>query len=156
KRPAQRGRQLVLPVIAAAALVFSIVHVVRAQKPRVHPEPLSATATVIGSGDRIAGTGVVEPASEDVDAGSHRAGIVAVVPVHAQDRVKEGAALFCLDDRAASAELRARNADLTMARAQLARLQNMPRAEELPALVARVGEAQAHLDDAEDNLHRTS
>jgi multidrug efflux pump subunit AcrA (membrane-fusion protein) len=147
---------MVLPILAAGCFVFSVVHVVRAQKPRMHPAPLAATVGVPISGDRIAATGIVEPSSENIHVGSHRPGIVTVVNVRAQDVVQAGATVFCLDDRAATAELHAREADLTMARAQLDRLARMPRAEELPPLAARVGQERARLEDLDDQLRRTT
>jgi multidrug efflux pump subunit AcrA (membrane-fusion protein) len=148
-----KTKQWVLPGIGAAFFTFSVVHIVGAQKTRAYPAPLTEPTTA--TGDRIAGTGVIEPSSENISAGTHRSGVVDKVLVHAGDVVKQRDPLFCLDNRAQTAELHGREADLSMARSQLDRLTRMPRAEELPPLMARVGEAKAKLEDADDNLQRT-
>jgi len=148
-----RTRQWALPALGAVLFTFSMVHVVRAQKTRAHPEPAFAPAPP--AGDRVAGVGIVEPSSENVAAGSHRSGVVARVHVRAGASIANGDPLFCLDERAALADLEARRSDLALARALLDRIVRSPRAEELPPLVARVAAARAHLVDAEDNLART-
>ncbi len=142
-----------LPVIALAALGFAVIHVVKAQQtpPKLDP-PAAPARSPYGKG--VAAAGIVEPNTEVVSLGSHLSGVVKEVCVKVGDRVGEGAPLFRLDDRAARAEWHARRAALRSAKAQLIKLEMMPRPEELPALEARVSEARANLNDREDVLRR--
>jgi multidrug efflux pump subunit AcrA (membrane-fusion protein) len=148
-----KARYWGLPAIGAALFIFSVIHVVRAQKTHEHPAPVAPPT--LASGNHVAGTGVIEPSSENILAGSHRSGVAAKVLVTAGAEVRRGSPLFCLDDRAAVADVRLREAELAVAEAQVARLAHMPRKDELPPLVARVAQAQAKLDDADDVLRRT-
>jgi len=75
-------------------------------------------------------------------------GIVTSIPVKVGDRVKAGDVLFALDDRAARAEVASRRAQFAAAQQTLARLEDLPRPEEIPAAQARVQEAEASLNDA--------
>jgi multidrug resistance efflux pump len=70
------------------------------------------------------------------------------------DRVRRGESLFRIDDRDLTAELKVREASLRAAVAQLHRLANMPRAEDLPPAVAAVEEARARLLDAQASYNR--
>jgi HlyD family secretion protein len=63
--------------------------------------------------------------------------------------VHAGQKLFSLDDRDLQAELRVKEAALEAARAQLRKLEEQPRAEDIPPAEAKVREAQANLADAE-------
>jgi multidrug resistance efflux pump len=69
--------------------------------------------------------------------------------------VKSGDPLFALDDRKQQADLVVKEATLAEARARLARLNQAPRAEELPPALARVKEAEAILEDARHQLQIT-
>jgi multidrug resistance efflux pump len=137
-----------IPVIAAFALTFGIISVVRSQPrreatdPPVQP-PESAFAR------NVAAVGLVEPESENVDVSCPVSGLVTAVYVNAGDRVHAGQKLFSLDDRDLQAELRVKQAALTAAQARLKKLQEEPRAEEVPPAEAKVREAQANRSDAE-------
>jgi HlyD family secretion protein len=162
-------RKVALPLAALAMLVFAIYHVVRAQQtpPKLDP-PVQPARSPFGKG--VAGAGLVEAQTENISVGSHLPGIVQRVlvkvgdkaykdvdaPVQIGDRVIQGKGtpLFVLDDRALRAEWAVRQAALLSARAQLEKLQQLPRAEELPPLQARVRELQAQLVDREDQLRR--
>src|SRR5262249_50070055 len=63
--------------------------------------------------------------------------------------------LFRLDDRALRAEWATRSANLAAAKAQLAKLEAMPRAEEVTPAEARLREAKANLVDQLDQYERT-
>ena len=93
----------------------------------------------------VAGAGMVEPQTENISVGSPVPGIVVEVPVKVGQKVKAGDPLFRLDDRELKAELAVRKAALADAKAELARLEAMPRPEELPAAEAQVREAQGRL-----------
>ena len=69
-------------------------------------------------------------------------------------KVTKGDRLFQLDARQLQAELAAREANLLMARAKLKRTFDQPRPEELPALEAKVLEADANLRNEKDQLDR--
>ena len=154
-----------VPAVAALALGFATVNVIRAAESKPDLEPPEAPPST-SFADRIGGVGIVEPASEPIAMSVPLAGQVAEVFVKAGDDVKPGAALFRLDDRerraeldvrrarAASARSRAVSADahLAAARARLVRLEHAPRTEDLPPLEAKVRAEQAALEDARVQL----
>jgi multidrug resistance efflux pump len=147
-------KKYLLPVVSLAMLTFAIVHVVRGQqaKPTLDPPTPPARAPF----DRpIGATGVVEAQTENIAIGSYVPGVVVEVLVKVGTAVKAGDPLFRLDDRPLRAELAARKASLELAEKQLARLEAMPRPEEVPPPTARVREAEANLVDLEDQLRRT-
>jgi multidrug resistance efflux pump len=154
-----------VPAIAALALGFALVNVIRAAERRPElppPEPPPSSSFA----DRIGGVGIVEPASEPIALSVPVAGQVAQVFVIAGQDVKSGDPIFRLDDRERRAELALRRAniasarsraaaagaELAAARARLSRLQHSPRAEELPPLEAKVRAATAVLEDARVQL----
>ncbi len=97
----------------------------------------------------IAGSGIVEPLSQNVALGTALSGLVLEVAVTHGQRVERGALLFRIDDRALQAVVAARRADLVTARAECKRLESLPRAEELPPARALVAAAEAELADAQ-------
>src|SRR5262245_53536483 len=147
-------RKIGLPLVAMALLAFAVFHVVRAQQvpPKLGP-PVPPARSPFGSG--VAGAGLVEANTENISVGSHLPGVVTKVHVKVGDRVEKGQPLFELDDRALKADLAVKQAAVDSARAQLHKLKQMPRKEELPALQARVDEAKANLVDQEDLLARS-
>jgi multidrug resistance efflux pump len=97
---------------------------------------------------------VVEPQTENIKVGSPLSGVVVAVNVHVGQRVKAGDELFRLDNRAQMADLRCRQAALEAAQADLTRLENQPRPEELPVSESQVADWEANLADQEDQLMR--
>jgi len=146
-------RRLTIPAIAGAMLLFAIYHVVKAQQtvPNL-PPPVEPARSPFGS--TLAAAGVVEAQTENIAVGSHLPGVVVEVAVKVGQKVPAGAPLFRLDDRQMRAELALREANLESAKAQLAKLEMQPRAEELPASEARVREAQATLESWSDQYER--
>jgi multidrug resistance efflux pump len=146
-------RKFVLPLAALAMLVFAVYHVVRAQQvpPKLDP-PVSPARSPFGKG--VAGAGLVEAETENIAVGTNLPGIVTEVYVKVGAKVKKGEALFKLDERALKAEWRVRKAALDSATAQLEKLRQMPRQEELPALEAKVAEMKANLADQLDQSQR--
>jgi multidrug efflux pump subunit AcrA (membrane-fusion protein) len=133
-----------LPLAALALLGFAVFHVGHtpawqplASPPQTPSEPPFPAALVA--------RGVVRAGGGNVHVAAPVPGVVTEVPVQVGQEVREGEVLFRLDDRALRAELRARQARLATARAQLARLEQLPRPEQLPASAARVREANAQL-----------
>lgn len=102
-----------LPILAVGALAFAVVSVVNSHQPRRAVTPAFAPPTSPYA-SRVAGLGMVEPASETVAVATELGGVVARVHVVAGQRVAAGQPLFALDDRAWRAAL----ADAEAARAQ--------------------------------------
>src|SRR5271166_6605957 len=113
----------------------------------------------------IYGLGLVEAQRENIPIGTAVPGVVLEVfvdgrpgydPPHKKvgDRVRKGEPMFRIDDRDLKAELKIRESSLRAAVAQLHRLEQMPRAEDLPPAVAAVDEARARLFDSEAAYNR--
>ncbi|MGE0386523.1 MAG: HlyD family secretion protein [Gammaproteobacteria bacterium] len=136
-----------LPAVAAVVFAIAALLVWRSQPDTLkaeplHPPPAAAFAT------GIAAVGLVEPASENVALGTAVPGLVRAVHVRTGEDVSAGQPIFTLDDRDLRALLAVRMQELQAARAGLARLERMPRPEDLPPLRARVREAEHALADA--------
>lgn len=144
----------ILPVIAAGCLVFAAVHLAKSQQPQSETEPPLAPAK--SPFDRqVAGLGIVESRTENVAIGSHVPGIVVKVLVKEGERVPAGAPLLELDTRQVQADIRVKESMLAIARAQLAKLEAMPRSEELPPMAAQIAEIQAQVKQKEDAFGRS-
>jgi HlyD family secretion protein len=139
-----------LPIAAAICLAFAVYHVVRTAG---EPLPLPGNVTAPGS-PALAVTGIIEARTGNIAVASPVPGIVAQVMVEVGQHVSAGAPLFRLDDRSLLAELRIREAKLSAAQAQLARLEQMPRADEVASSAAGIGEARAHLATQQAKLDR--
>ncbi|HEV3142296.1 MAG TPA: biotin/lipoyl-binding protein [Gemmataceae bacterium] len=146
-------RKYLLPVIGAAMFVFAVYHVVRAQQVAPKTDPLIAPAKSPFE-KTVAGTGMVEPETENISIGSPLPGLVVKLDVRVGDKVQCGQPMFRLDDRNWQAELAARKANLQSAQAQLDRLRAQPRAEDVPPAEARVNQAEANLVDLKDQYDR--
>jgi HlyD family secretion protein len=146
-------RKLILPALALGLLVFAVIHVVKAQQPATKSkppvEPPRAPFT-----NTVAGAGIVEARTENISIGSHLPGVVTEVLVRVGEKIDRGTALFRLDDRAMRSNLRVMQANLTAAKAELTRLESLPRPEELPAAEARVNEAKALLAEQQAHYER--
>jgi multidrug resistance efflux pump len=105
----------------------------------------------------VAGTGLVEARTENIGLGSALAGLVREVYVPADKvgvRVKAGTPLFRIDDRHLRAERKFAEASLEVARAELAKLDALPRPEELPVSAAKVAAARAQRALLADQFER--
>jgi multidrug resistance efflux pump len=151
---ASKARSYFLPALALTLMGFALYHVV---ETRPAPAETSSPAEPPRSpfAWSIAGAGIVEARTENLAVGSPVAGVAVEVFARVGQTVGPGDRLFRLDDRALRAELQVRQAELAVFQAQLARLENLPRPEDLPASAARVREAQASLGQEEDRLKRT-
>jgi HlyD family secretion protein len=142
-----------LPLIGIVAFAFAVKQMTAAQQktpPAVPPvEPAKSPFA-----RQLAGSGIIEPETENISIGTHLPGVVEQVHVKVGDMVRPGMPLFRLDDRQLNAELVVRKATLENARAALEKLNNAPRPEELPPLRARVAEMEAGLDDQAKQLAR--
>src|SRR3989454_8147599 len=137
-----------VPLIAAIALVFAVGAVI-AMKPVRHAEPPPSPPPATKFQSAVGAVGLVEANSENIDLSCAVSGMVTGVYVKAGDRVQAGQKLFSLDDRDLQADLGVKRAALEAARARLTKLEEQPRAEDIPPAEARVREAQANLADAE-------
>lgn len=112
----------ILPILAIIGIIFAVLFIFRELPDREieDPEnqPAKAPAALADSG-RVAGAGLVEPASEVIDIGSALSGLIMDVRVQPGDRVEKGQALFLVDDRAARARLQEANAAIAEARAAI-------------------------------------
>ena len=87
-----------IPLFALAMLVFASWSVASKYHPRtVTPPPIAAPTSPYD--DDVAGSGIVEPASEVIALATERGGVVTRIEVVAGDLVKAGQPLFSIDDR---------------------------------------------------------
>ncbi|MGZ5586813.1 MAG: efflux RND transporter periplasmic adaptor subunit [Methylobacter sp.] len=105
-----------LPILAAAGFLFAAYTVVNSNKP-VPVAPAVAPPASAPFKSFIAGAGIVEAKSRNIEIGTPLSGIVKTVAVKVGDKVKAGAPLFYLDDRETRAELAVKRADLAKAKA---------------------------------------
>lgn len=150
----------VLPLVAVAALVFALIHVLKAGQtpPPAEPRVPPARNPFAGEGlpkAVVSGAGLVESCTENISVGADVPGVVRKVFVKVGATVKAGEPLFELDRRSLEAEERMREADLKAARASLTKLKAMPRQEEKPPLEARKRESEANLRDQEELYKRS-
>ena len=151
-------KQFIIPLIAVGGVTFAINHVVRSQQPPTVKSPLvepprSPFATT------VAGAGIIEARSDasntaNIAVGSELSGVVSIVCAKVGAKVKAGDLLFELDDRQMRAELAYREANLAASKAQLVRLEQMPRPEEVPPSEAKLREAESNVKLQSDQLAR--
>lgn len=146
-------RKLSLPILGLVGFVFAVAVVIQGSKPVV-AAPAVAEPAKAGFARFVAGAGLVEAQSENIAIGTPVAGVVMDVAVRPGDAVKKGDLLFRLDDRALKAEFALQQAQLEVTRSQLARLENKPTPESVPAAEARVADAQVALKLAQEQLGR--
>jgi RND family efflux transporter MFP subunit len=107
-----------LPILAIAGFLFAAYTVINSNQPvpvaKAVTEPASAPFKAF-----IAGAGIVEAQSQNIDIGTPLPGIVKTVVVKVGDQVKAGAPLFYLDDRDTRAILAIKLADLAKAKADV-------------------------------------
>lgn len=147
------SRNLILPAIAAIAFTFMGVHVARTHQTIPEYAPLIEPSRTPYR-KSIAGSGIVESRSENVSVGSPVAEVVVEVCADEGKIVQAGDMLFRLDDRLRRSNLNVQKSLLTFARAELKRLEQQPRPEDIPPSEARVRQASADLVAREDTLKR--
>jgi len=105
-----------LPILAVAGFLFAAYTVINSNQPvpvaKAVTEPASAPFKAF-----IAGSGIIEAQSQNIDIGTPLPGIVKTVTVKVGDQVKADAPLFYLDDRDTRATLAVKLADLAKAKA---------------------------------------
>jgi HlyD family secretion protein len=146
-------QKFLLPILSLAGLLLAFHTVAQGERPTPAAPPAAEPAEAPFP-RTIAGSGIVEAASQNIAIGTPLSGVIAEVPVVQSQSVAAGAILFRLDDREFRAEADVRRAILEAARAELAQLAALPRAEDLPPARARAESAEAWWRDAEAQLAR--
>ena len=103
---------------------------------------------------RVAGAGIVEASSRNIDIGVFTSGIVTEVAVQPGQQVKRGDVLLKLDSRDAEATVSLQQAAVEVARHQLDELKQLPRPEDVPIAEAKVRAAQALVEQQQKRLVR--
>jgi len=148
-----KWRFLVLPVLAIAGASLAVYTVKKQARPAPVAPP-SGEPTRSPFGNRVAGSGLVEPVTEIVNVGTPIGGVVESVQVHEGDVVKKGQELFIIDQRMMKSQLQSAKARLEVARRKLDQLKSLPRAEDLAKAQAVVEQRRAALKDAQSRLDR--
>lgn len=139
-------RKYLLPVFAGIGFLFALWMVLQGGKP-IPPSTPIAQPPRPPYVSKISGAGILEAGTRNIGIGTPVAGIVAQIHVSVSQHVKPGDPLFTLDDRKEQALLMVRKAALIEAEANLKRLLEAPRKEELPPARAKVKEAEANVRD---------
>lgn len=151
----------ILPIAALIGVAFAAWLIFFGLPDRSTSDPAQQPPKATGAlanAPRVAGSGIVEPASEVIDIGSALSGLVTDVRVRPGDRVGRGDVLFMVDARAARASLDQANAAIGEARAAIneaAAAQSTARQQldlyrnlSDPAAVSRAEVIRAEGDDA--------
>ncbi|SHN63204.1 efflux RND transporter periplasmic adaptor subunit [Erythrobacter sanguineus] len=112
----------ILPIIAVVGVIMAAWFIIGKLPNRDTVEPAEQPPKAVGAlanAPRVAGAGIVEPASEVIDIGSALSGLVTDVRVKPGDRVAQGEVLFTVDARAARASLTQAAAAISEARAAI-------------------------------------
>jgi HlyD family secretion protein len=152
----KRNLLWLLPISAGVMFLVAARHVYTEQQPltRLAPPQTPARTPYTHS---IGATGIIEAASQNIAVGSALSGIVLDVDVPVEcvgQHVKAGDPLFRVDDRQLRAQLGLAQARAAAARAQLKRLEQQPRPEEIPPSEAKVQAAKANADRTQDEYQR--
>ncbi|MEY4769326.1 MAG: Multidrug resistance protein MdtN [Planctomycetota bacterium] len=148
-----KWRFLVLPVLAIAGASLAVYTVKKQARPAPVAPP-SGEPTRSPFGNRVAGSGLVEPVTEIVNVGTPIGGVVESVLVREGDVVNKGQNLFTIDQRMMKSQLQSAKARLEVARRKLDQLKSLPRAEDLAKAQAVVEQRRAALKDAQSRLDR--
>jgi HlyD family secretion protein len=161
RKPIRRQRslgglfiQFFVPLGAIALLVFAVKHVNETRKVDTPVAPPVVPAKAPFS-NTVAGNGMIESQNENIAVGTPVPGLVVEVFVAEGQKVKVNQPLFRLDDRRLKSELKVHQADVLAAQAEVQRLENEPRPEEIPVQEAMIAEAEANLTQQADSLRRT-
>jgi HlyD family secretion protein len=146
-----------VPLSAGMMLLVATRHVYTQQQPLKPLEPPQTPARTPFD-HSIAATGILEPSSTNVAVGSALAGVVLEVHVPVDRvgaRVKSGEPLFQVDDRHLHAQIALAKTRAASARAQLTKLAELPRPEDVPPSEAKVQAAKANADRTRDEYDRS-
>lgn len=143
-----------LPGVAVVLVIFAIGFALYLERPEANPPP-PVSPSVSPFGHTVAGAGQVEPSTEAsvngyISVGTQLGGVITQVHARIGQEVKKGQLLFELDKRQTEADLQVRQAALENAKAQLEKLNRLPRPEEVQPLEAQARVAEANLKSAKD------
>lgn len=144
-----------ITILLALAGLAAAIWVTATNKKELPSPPPSQPPAVNPFPNGLAALGFVEARSREVETGVPEPGLVLEVLARPNEQVKAGQPLFRMDTRLLEADLVTARAGLAAAEAELARLEAMPRPEDVGPLEARVAEARAWADDAQRRLDRT-
>jgi len=144
-------RTYLIPILAIAGVLFAVVTVVKGSRPPVAQPPVIEPPRAPFA-SFVAGSGLVEASSQNIAIGSPVGALAVKVNVKVGDPIKAGDVLFELDAREQQAELAARNAAVSVASSQLAKLEAGTRPEFIPTALAKVAEAESSLADTRNQL----
>lgn len=145
-------RLVLLPALSLAGIGLATWTVHAGNLP-VTPSPGLTTPPASPFSTRVSATGIVEARSRNVSLGVARAGLVTELLVDIGSDVAKDQVLLRIDDRDARARLAVREAELVSARAELERLRQLPRSEDVPPRTAAVAQRKAQLDESTQLLH---
>lgn len=144
-----------LPALSVVLLLVAVRFVASSAKEGAGPaKPPLAAPPANPFPDAVAGAGIIEAQTENISIGSPVSGVVVEVAVKVGQQVQPGDLLFRIDARDIQAQADLLAAAVKTQEAELTRLENLPRPEELPLKVAAVQSAQAKLEQARSNWQR--
>lgn len=146
-------RFIILPIIAVIGIGLAIYTVYKQSRPAPTAPP-SGQPTKSPFSNRVAGSGLVEPATEIMNIGTSIPGTVQSVSVKEGQLVKKGDILFTIDQRDTVAQLGAAKAKLEVATRKVEQLKSMPHAEDVDRATAIVAQRQSAVNDATLRLER--
>lgn len=135
---------IVLAVIGVAIGAYAVATVDQEEPP----PPPARTPPTSPYDAGVAASGIVEAVSRNIRVSPPFAGLVLEVMVNVNDRIQAGDPLVRLDARELEAERAALRAAVDVARAEVERLENTPRPEEVAVAEAADAAAVAELGDA--------
>ena len=135
-------RKYVFPLVALAGTAVALYTVLSENKSSGRLPPVVESARSPYELP-LSGAGLVEASTQNIAIGTNVPGVVMRVLVKVGYQVKAGDPLFTIDYRAVRAELEVRRQALLVSEQALLRLQNMPRAEDVPPAEAKVAELEA-------------
>ena len=163
--------KMIAPIIALAGLLYGIYFVVSARRDTPVPPAAITEPAPSPYANTVAGTGIIEASSENIEIASPIGAIVKSVNVTVGQSVKSGDVLFVLDDRGAASNVSIKQAALEVAKSnfvdaqqkferwrKLADKQSVSveeyksRQNAAQAASARVKQAEAELKAAETDL----
>jgi len=146
-------RFIILPIISVLGIGLAVYLVYKQSRPAPTAPP-SGQPTKSPFSNRVAGSGLVEPATEIMNIGTSISGTVQSVSVKEGQLVKKGDILFTIDQRDTVAQLGAAKAKLEVANRKVEQLKSMPHAEDVDRAKAIVAQRQSAVNDATLRLER--
>ena len=146
-------RFIILPILSVLGSGLAVYWVYKQSRPAPNAPP-SGQPTKSPFSNRVAGSGLVEPATEIMNIGTSISGTVQSISVKEGQLLKKGDILFTIDQRDTMAQLGAAKAKLEVATRKVEQLKSMPRVEDVDRAKAIVAQRQSALDDATLRLQR--